>query len=142
MRREVVLSITGRQSYAGQDPDVIELVTNGTLEELTSDCWELCYEETALTGMEGVMTSFLIAPEKIILTRTGKLNSQMVFQVGVPHDSLYQLDFGALMLSVAAQRIDVKLNSEGCGTIDLVYSIEIEQSAAGTIDYHLEVRPQ
>lgn len=139
MKKEVVLSIRGKQFYAGQEPDVIELVTEGTLEELCTGCWELRYEETALTGMEGVTTSFLVEPEKIVLTRSGKLSSQMVFKEGVAHDSLYQMNFGALMITVTAQHISYRLTAEG-GVVDLTYSIEIEQSAAGTIDYHLEIR--
>ena len=139
MKKHVVLSICGKQSYAGQDPEVIELVTDGTLEELCTGCWELCYEETALTGMEGVFTSFLIEPEKIVLTRSGKLNSQMVFKEGVAHDSLYQMSFGALMLTVKAQYISYTIDENG-GTVDLIYSIEIEQNAAGTIEYHLEIQ--
>lgn len=139
MKRQVVLSICGKQSYAGQEPDVIELVTDGTLEELTTGCWEICYEETALTGMEGVSTSFLVEPGKIVLTRSGKLNSQMIFREGIPHDSLYQMQFGALMLSVTASKMSYELSNEG-GTVDLSYSIEIEQTAAGMIDYHLEIK--
>ncbi len=139
MKIPVILSICGKQSYAGQDPDVIELVTDGTLEELTTGCWEICYEETALTGMEGVSTSFLVERDKIVLTRSGKLNSQMVFVEGVAHDSLYQMDFGALMLSVTAQHIDANIGLDG-GTIDLTYRIEIEQTAAGVINYHLDIQ--
>lgn len=139
MKKQVVLSISGKQSYAGQEPEVIELVTDGTLEELCTGCWELCYEETALTGMEGVTTTFLVEQDKIVLTRTGKLNSQMVFRVGVPHDSLYQLEFGALMLTVTARNISFDLSENG-GVVDLGYSIEIEQTSAGNIDYHLEIR--
>ena len=108
------------------------------MEELCTGCWEICYEESALTGMEGVTTSFLVEQDKIVLTRTGKLNSQMVFRVGVPHDSLYQLEFGALMLTVTAKNISFDLSENG-GVVDLGYSIEIEQSSAGNIDYHLEI---
>ena len=139
MKKQVVLSICGKQSYAGQEPDVIELVTDGTLEELPTGCWEICYEETALTGMEGVSTSFLVEPGKIVLTRSGKLSSQMIFREGIPHDSLYQMQFGALMLSVTASKMRYELSNEG-GTVDLSYSIEIEQTAAGVIDYHLEIK--
>ena len=139
MKKQVVLSICGKQTYAGQDPEVIELVTEGTLEELTTGCWEICYEETALTGMEGVSTSFLVEPGKIVLTRSGKLSSQMVFREGIPHDSLYQMEFGALMLSVTANKITSVLSAEG-GTVDLSYGIEIEKTAAGMIDYHLEIK--
>ena len=32
MKKEVVLSLRGTQTYEGQEPDVIELVTEGTME--------------------------------------------------------------------------------------------------------------
>jgi len=140
MERNVVLSIRGRQTYLDQEPDVIELVTEGCLEEREFG-WLLSYEESDLTGMEGVTTTFRIEPRKITLTRTGKLNSEMVFQEGVVHESLYKVEFGALMISVCASKISTELSLDG-GTVDLMYSIEIEQSAAGTIDYHLEIRPK
>ncbi len=140
MKQEVVLSIRGKQSYVDQEPEVIELVTEGVLEQ-TSDGWDLRYEESDLTGLEGVTTSFRVEPQKITLTRSGRLNSQMVFQEGVFHDSLYQVEFGALMITVCASQVKADLNLEG-GTIDLVYGIEIEQNAAGEIDYHLEIKPK
>ena len=80
MTKEVTLSIRGRQTYLDQEPDIIELVTEGTLTR-QENCWELCYEETALTGLEGVTTTFQVYPDKVALTRTGKLHSEMVFQV-------------------------------------------------------------
>lgn len=140
MKKNVTLSICGRQTYIDQEPDVIELVTEGTMEQVGNG-WELLYEESALTGMEGVTTSFLVEPEQIVLTRSGRLHSQMVFQLGIAHDSLYQMDFGALMITVCATKLETDLTENG-GTVDLNYNIEIENTAAGTIDYHLEIRPQ
>jgi len=137
MNPNVVLSIRGRQTYMGQEPDVIELVTEGVLARC-ADGWELRYEESSLTGLEGVTTTFRIEPKRVTLTRTGKLNSQMVFEEGTVHESLYQVEFGALMISVCATQVKWDLTEQG-GTIDLVYAIEIEQSAAGTIDYHLQI---
>ncbi len=140
METNVMLSIRGRQSYLDQEPEVIELVTEGHLEPRENG-WLLTYEESDLTGMEGVTTTFRIEPGKITLTRTGALSSEMVFQEGVIHESLYKVEFGALMISVCASKIAAKLTEAG-GTVELVYSIEIEQSAAGTIDYFLEIRPR
>lgn len=138
MKKQIVLSIRGRQAYMDQEPDVIELVTEGSM-EYVDGCWNIQYEESDLTGLAGVMTTFRVEPDKIILTRSGKLNSQMVFQEGVEHTSLYQMEFGALMITVCATRILAMLDDSG-GMIDLVYNIEIEQSTAGTVDYHLEIR--
>ena len=51
MKKKVMLSICGRQSYQDQDPEVIELVTEGTL-EYRDNGWDIQYEESDLTGME------------------------------------------------------------------------------------------
>ena len=138
MKRKVMLSIQGRQAYKDQEPDTIELVTEGTM-EFRDGGWDICYEESELTGLRGVMTTFRVEPGTVILTRTGALKSQMIFRQGQPHDSLYQMDFGALMITVCATSIFFDLTPEG-GFIDLVYDIEIEKIEAGTVDYHLDIR--
>lgn len=138
MKQEVVLSLRGTQTYDGQEPDVIELVTEGTM-EFRDGGWDISYEETELTGLAGVTTTFRVIPGKVTLTRTGKLRSEMIFEEGVPHDSLYQMDFGALLLTIRANSVFFDIVPDG-GVIDLVYAIEIENSAAGMVDYHLDIR--
>ncbi len=138
MKKNVMLDIRGRQSYADQEPEIIELTTEGTM-EFCSGGWDICYEESALTGLEGVTTTFRVEPGKVILTRTGRLHSQMVFEQGVAHDSLYQMEFGTLMITVQAIHVFFDILPDG-GTIDLAYRIVIENSEAGIIDYHLDIR--
>ena len=138
MKRAVVLSIRGRQTYADQEPEVIELVTEGTM-EFRDGGWDISYEESELTGLQGVTTTFRVEPGKVILDRTGRLTSRMVFQQGVAHDSLYQMEFGALIITVQATFVYFDLVPDG-GVIDLTYNIDIENSAAGVIDYHLDIR--
>lgn len=138
MKRAVILNIRGRQAYDGQEPDQIELITEGTM-EMVSGGWEVSYEETELTGMAGVTTTFRVEPDKVILRRVGTLRSEMIFQKGVRHESLYKLDFGALLMAVTANYVFYDIVEDG-GMIDLSYEIEIENSAAGLVDYHLDIR--
>lgn len=138
MKRAVVLSIQGTQRYEDQEPEVIELVTEGTM-DFRDGGWDISYEESALTGLEGVTTTFRVEPGTVILTRTGKLNSQMIFRQGERHDSLYQMEFGTLMLTVEAKFLYFDIVPDG-GTIDLTYGISIENTQAGIIDYHLDIR--
>ena len=138
MKQDVVLAIRGRQHYDEQEPEVIELVTEGTM-EFRDGGWDITYEESALTGLEGVTTTFRVEPGKVILDRKGKLRSQMIFQQGIPHQSLYQLPFGALLITVKATSVFYDIVSDG-GVIDLMYDIEIENSQAGIVDYHLDIR--
>lgn len=138
MKNNVVLSIRGTQTYAGQEPEVIELVTEGTM-VFRHGGWDISYEESALTGLEGVTTTFRVEPGKVILTRTGKLQSEMIFEEGVPHDTLYQMAFGTLMMTVKATFVFFDIVPDG-GTIDLSYNLDIENTEAGVIDYHLDIR--
>lgn len=140
MKQQVMLSIQGRQAYIDQEPDTIELVTEGTM-EFVDGGWNIQYQETELTGLAGVTTTFRVEPGKVVLTRTGGLTSEMVFQEGVRHESLYQMDFGALLIAVCASRIFAQIGDEG-GMVDLVYSIDIEHNTAGTVDYHLVITPK
>lgn len=138
MKQRVMLSIVGRQAYQDQEPDSIELVTEGVM-ELRDGGWDISYEESDLTGLTGVTTTFRVEPDKVVLTRKGNLRSQMIFQVGKAYDSLYQMEIGALMMRICAKQVLFDITPEG-GFIDLVYSIEIENTQAGEIDYHLDIR--
>lgn len=138
MKQPVILNIRGIQRYEGQEQDTIELVTEGFMERIEGG-WELSYEESDLTGLAGVTTVFRVEAGQITLRRSGKLNSQMIFREGVPHESLYQMEFGTLLMTVCAQKIECELHENG-GYVDLVYSIQIEHSAAGLVEYHLDVR--
>ena len=138
MKKKAMLTIQGTQTYHGQEPDTIQLVTEGTL-EFRDGGWDICYEESDLTGLKGVMTTFRVEPNQIKLKRTGALNSQMHFQQGVPHDSLYQMELGTLMITVCATQVSYDINPSG-GVVDLTYTIVIEQSEAGVIAYHLDIR--
>lgn len=135
---KAVLTIQGCQYYPEMEPEVIELTTEGEL-SWRDNGWEISYDESDLTGLAGVHTTFRVEPGQVTLKRTGKLNSQMVFREGVPHDSLYQMDFGALMITVCAKQISARIGDQG-GTVDLLYSIEIEQSGAGMVEYHLDIQ--
>ena len=101
--------------------------------------WDISYEESALTGLEGVTTTFRVEPSRVVLKRTGKLRSQMIFEQGVPHETLYQMAFGTLLMTVKATFVFFDIVEDG-GTIDLSYNLDIENAEAGVIDYHLDIR--
>ena len=138
MKQDVVLSIQGRQRYADQEPEIIELVTDGTM-EFRDGGWDISYDESDLTGLAGVTTTFRVEPGKVILDRTGTLYSRMVFQEGVSFDSLYQMPFGALMMRVETLSLFYDILPEG-GSIDLAYRVIIENTQAGMITYHMDIR--
>ena len=110
MVKPVLIAITGTQQLAGEKPESIQLVTEG------SYCCEpgfirFSYVESEMTGMEGVVTSFTVEDEqKLTLRRVGKVNSEMVFVQGQRHESLYDAGMAALLVGVELQELTVLLN--------------------------------
>ena len=127
----VLLSICSEQLFEGQEPDHIELITEGTL-ELLPDGLRFFYQETELTGMEGTTTSFQLCGPQVILSRTG---------AGRQHTSLYETPFGELAVDVQTSRLRHNLTERG-GLLDLRYSIAIEHAAMGRNAFKIRIQPR
>lgn len=136
----VILTVRGEQCFDGVDPDATELMTEGTL-TATEEGFLLSYEETALTGLEGTTTTFEIRGPQVILTRSGKVNSQMVFEEGRQHTSLYETPFGGMSVDIQTSRLRHNLTERG-GLMEVKYSIAIEHTATGRNCFKLRVRPK
>ena len=134
----VLLSIRGEQYFDNVDPDATELMTDGTL-ELTDTGMLLSYQETELTGMEGTVTTFEVKGPQVILTRTGKVNSQMVFEEGRRHLSMYDTPYGALSIGVNTRRMRSDLSASG-GSIEIDYAIESDHALAGQNLFRIQIR--
>ena len=138
MSQSVILSIQGRQSYRGQEPDTIELVSEGEL-SYRDGGWDVCYQESELTGLAGVTTTFRVEPGKVTLTRTGSLHSQMVFEEGRQHTSLYETPFGELSVDIQTSVLKHNLTERG-GLMEIKYSIAVEHTVTGRNCFKIRVR--
>lgn len=139
MRENVILSIRGSQIYQGQEPDVMELVTEGTWSRREDGGQTISYRETELTGLEGTTTSVHIDGPKVILERKGSVNSQMVFEVGRKHLSMYETPYGSLSVGIETRRMKNTVD-EGSGDLEIAYAIEIDNLVAGRSLFRMSVR--
>ena len=137
MSENVVISITACQMYDEQDPDRIELVSAGTLEQ-TEEGYTLSYEESELTGLEGTTTVLQVGPGQVTLLRQGGGNSVMVFEEGRQHVSVYDTPEGSLTVSVNTRRLRSDLGPQG-GDIEIYYSIDIDHAATGMNLFRIHV---
>ncbi len=140
MEKNVIISIKGTQAYEGVEEDCIELVTQGRLLDCGEDGLTLSYQESELTGMEGTLTSFQVEKTgRVILLRTGQVNSQMVFEEGRRHLSLYQTPVGDLSVGIRTNRVRNTLGMQG-GELEIDYAIELDHALAGQNIFHIQVR--
>ena len=103
MKRNVWLTVHGEQQYEGMSADSSDLRVRGTMEE-TRDGYLLRYEETDGDGKVTTATRLALAPDCIILTRTGEVTSEMVFAEGKEHTSFYAVPYGTLPVAVMRSR--------------------------------------
>ena len=137
-RLPVMLFIRGEQYFDDVDPDATELMTEGILER-TAGGLRLTYQETALTGMEGTTTTFEISGPQVTLRRTGSVNSQMVFEEGRQHTSLYETPFGELSVDIQTSALRHNLTERG-GLLEIKYSIAVEHTVTGRNSFKIRVK--
>jgi len=137
--KEVILYVRGEQYFDGIDPDGTELITEGTMTIGDDGTVTLTYQETELTGMAGTTTRFTLQGDTVTLTRSGTVNSQMIFQQGVLHSSLYETPFGTLTVDISTSRLAHRLNGHG-GLLEIRYAISVEHRVTGNHQFKIRVR--
>ncbi len=138
MKRNVTISVLGEQYFEGVDPNQTELLTEGTLEK-TENGWELRYEESELTGMEGTTTVFEVVGEEVTLRREGAVQSEMHFSAGEIHTSAYETPYGSLTVEVGTSFLRVELSEAG-GEMEIRYSIAVEHQVTGENRFLIKVK--
>lgn len=135
----VIISIKSVQTFEDQTPETVELTTAGRLEPDGDQGYNLSYQESEVTGMEGTLTTFQIEKDRITLMRLGQFNSQMVFEEGRRHLSMYESPYGTLSVGINTRKMRADLDLRG-GTISLAYDIELNHAVAGMTTFEIQVR--
>lgn len=138
MKPDFLLTVRGTQRYADHEPETIELTTEAEMQHKDGVLF-LSYPESALTGLQGTVTTFALHPHRVVLKRVGTVNSEMVFELGRVHQSLYDTGHGALMITVRTTAIEDDMTLEG-GSLLVAYDISIEGLGMGRIEYQLQAR--
>ena len=111
-KKNAIISIIGEQFFEHTDSEVIELITDGTFYQKLGKFF-IRYNESELTGLEGVTTTITIDNDMVSLLRTGALTSELVFEKGKRHISLYNTEDGAFTVTVNTSQINNTLNVRG-----------------------------
>ena len=140
MACDFLLHVKGAQQYQGREPDTIELTTEASLTGEDGVLF-LRYQESELTGLEGTETCFELHRGKVVLRRSGAVTSEMIFVPGQVHESLYNIEEGALMITVRTLAVEDEMTLCG-GKLHVSYAISVEGLGTGHIDYWLDVAPK
>ena len=113
-----------------EDDGTIEIYTEGRL-RTTSDQLSITYIESEMTGMEGSKTviSFNKSnPELVSMTRTGQVNTALIFEPHKRHICIYKTPFMPFELCVRTLSMDNRLEKDG--EFNIEYIIEVRGATA------------
>ena len=139
MKQKVMVRIHSEQHYEGESPEIVEFMSEGTMEQ-TDGGFLISYEETELTGLQGTTTTILMEKDQISLTRNGTLQSEMIFAIDREYRSLYDMGMAALLITIRTIALVQVVDASG-GFADIVYDLIIEDSIAGQVRYHIDIVP-
>ena len=139
IEKNVILFVRGEQQFDQGEPEVTELMTEGSMTLEEDGEITLTYQETELTGMEGTTTRFLVRDDTVELTRTGGVNSQIVFQRGKRHSSLYETPWGMMLVDVVTTGLAHRLDSHG-GLMEIQFNIAVDHQVTGQNRFKIRVR--
>ncbi|MFZ3101462.1 MAG: DUF1934 domain-containing protein [Desulfitobacteriaceae bacterium] len=124
MKKRVLISVVGTQRFDEGHAEKQELLTAGTF-DVQEGIFDVLYNESDTTGMEGVTTTLRIEPNYVILKRMGTTEVTQEFRSGVLYHSTYITPFGELLLSVLPNEVESDLTAQG-GRISLKYDLFVD----------------
>ena len=136
MQYDVTITVRGEQEYEDMGRDHTELTADGVLEN-TPEGWTLCYDQTAEN--EQTHTVLAIGYERIVLRRSGTLRSEMVFEVGKTHTTVYEIPFGTLPMEVTTDSIRQKLSERG-GVLSVCYRITVGEQMKSRNSFRMQIK--
>lgn len=123
MEENYLITIKGTMEQDGERESV-ELMTRGKFVRRGSSYF-IAYEETEATGYAGCTTTVKATADarEVVMTRFGKVPSQLVIEKGVRHICHYETGFGSVSLGVAADVIELDLTDAG-GQLQFSYTLD------------------
>lgn len=124
----VVISIKGKQKYAGSNEwDVTEFTTEGLLEAVEKG-YKISYDESDMIGAENVKTEILVLNGILAeVARQGPVSSRMTIEKGKRHSCFYSTPEGDFTIGIFGESVNTRIG-EKKGEIYLSYTIDVNSS--------------
>lgn len=124
--KKVYVSIVG-ESHIDGDGDKTELVTEGEYTARNGK-YLLRYREQLSDADDECTTVIKIDRETVVMSRTGNINTQMIFEKGKRHVSHYETPLGSFTIGVSTDVLGIDVGDSG-GEVEIRYILDINNSA-------------
>ncbi|MBR5740505.1 MAG: DUF1934 domain-containing protein [Firmicutes bacterium] len=111
----------------------MEFITDGRLYQRNGYCY-LIYDESEISGMEGLKTTLRFNDKSLKMKRTGKdgPQSELYFEEGRRFSSNYMTPEGSLGIEVLTTAVRNLVDKEaGKGRLDVEYDVSLDGMAEG-----------
>lgn len=133
--KDAVIKITDRHLQDGEEY-TCELTTSGSL-DFSEDGFTVVYHETD-EELKGCRTELKYSNGTIVMTRTGKYNTELIIEKERRHTCFYSTPYGELMMGVYTNNLFTDMNKNG-GTLRFSYTIDFNNDLASENDLTVEV---
>lgn len=133
--KDAVVKITDRHLQDGEEY-TCELTTSGSL-DFRPDGFTVVYNETD-EELKGCKTELKYENGVIVMTRSGKYNTELIIEKERRHGCFYATPYGELMMGVYTKNMFTDMNENG-GTLRFSYTIDFNNDLASENDLTVAV---
>lgn len=137
MNKKVYVSLCGTTIIDG-DCDATQFVTEGEYAQRNGK-YMLRYKEQMTDEYNECSTIIKFDSDTVIMTRSGGVNTQMIFEKGKRHVSHYETPLGSFTIGVCTDDLNVDIDDFG-GTVEIGYVLDINNSAQVQNKLSLNIR--
>lgn len=136
--KKVMIRIKSSQTRKGEDPEIIEFMTEGK-HYVKNGTDYIVYEETELSGMKGCTTTLKLTEDLVKMKRYGEANSELVFEKGKRHVSDYVTPYGNFKLEILTSVLKWNISEESKGRINIKYNLSMQSVVESANEMDIEI---
>lgn len=137
--KKAVIHIIDRHISAGEEY-VCELTTSGEFEITENGC-TVAYTETDEELADCLTTLNIEGSDRILMTRTGKYNTEMILEKERRHSCYYSTPYGDLVMGIYAKSIANSIGENG-GCVKFAYAIDFNNEPASENELTVTIKIQ
>ncbi len=137
MKKNVLLNVKGLRRSEDFDEDCVDFTTEAVF-STTDKGYAVEYEESEITGQAGTKTRVEFCENGVSIQRTGTTESQLVFERGRRHVTLYRTEIGDMEVAVCSDCVDVNLSENG-GVAGFNYAVEINGYESSYNEFEMKI---
>ena len=138
MLQEKIIEVKSKTVNNFGEEDVMEIKTVGKYGIKNGKTY-ISYDEGGALGVDGVTTILKAQDDRVILSRTGALESRLDIEKGERHQCHYSTIYGDLFIGIFGEILDNKLKENG-GKLFMSYTIDINCEFMSRNDVEITVK--